>query len=155
MFSWPARILDPGLLANQKNWSMLAIASPPSVPRILVSRGRSLTSGWRGAGKSDAISLQCHSGGEPMPFMTRIPGVPDRDQIREGMAWYVGTGPDDKTCGDCALRGYYKDPVSYHGGCKKFRQLAGKHGPAVRTDYKACRYFEQQTNASRSFSGRS
>ena len=40
-------------------------------------------------------------------YMTRIPGVPDRlNDVKPGMAWYCGTGPRGKTCGDCEFRTY-------------------------------------------------
>jgi hypothetical protein len=33
-----------------------------------------------------------------MSFMTRIPGVSDRDDIKPGMASFEGSGPIGKTC---------------------------------------------------------
>ena len=40
-------------------------------------------------------------------YMTRMPGVPDRlNDVKPGMAWYCGTGPRGKTCGDCMFCTY-------------------------------------------------
>ena len=43
-----------------------------------------------------------------MSYMTRVPGYPDRDDIRPGMAHFEGTGPAGKTCESCAHRGYWR-----------------------------------------------
>jgi hypothetical protein len=67
-----------------------------------------------------------------------------------GQAHFAGTGPSNATCGQCAFLGYYRqrynqsgDPVisSRHGGCAKFYQLTGKHGPVVPRRATACRHF--------------
>lgn len=85
-----------------------------------------------------------------MSHMTKIPGVPDRDDVRPGMAHLPGTGPKGSTCGDCVFRGYYKQ--SYRNGVKKpmhvkgcemYKKLSGGiHGPPVQTWYRSCKYFE-------------
>jgi hypothetical protein len=91
-----------------------------------------------------------------MSHMTKLPGVPDRDDIRPGMAYFAGTGPQGKTCGDCAHHGYQREVISprpdgstawhhkYHGGCRRYKQLAGHDGPVVKKAYPACREFHQK-----------
>jgi hypothetical protein len=72
---------------------------------------------------------------------------------REGQAHFAGTGPFGATCSECAFLGYWKqirnasgDTVKSQrvGGCEKFRQLTGKHGPVVPPDTEACRYFQRR-----------
>ena len=89
-------------------------------------------------------------------YMTKLPGVPSSDQVKEGMAFFEGTGPDGKTCGDCKHRGYQRlrSPKwneefqnfvekSYRvTSCAMFKALAGEHGGSVDKDWKACKYFE-------------
>lgn len=41
--------------------------------------------------------------------LTTIPGLPDPAAVIDGMAFFAGTGPDGKTCGDCKHRGYYRE----------------------------------------------
>lgn len=41
-------------------------------------------------------------------YMTKLPGIPSSDQVKDGMAFFAGTGPEGKTCGDCKLRGYQR-----------------------------------------------
>ena len=102
-------------------------------------------------------------------YMTRIPGVPDRlNDVKPGMAWYCGTGPRGKTCGDCEFRTYPRDvqvPAAsnelqlgmrwvgrpgttwkavQHGGCLRFKQLSGRDGPAIKKSYPACREFKEK-----------
>lgn len=94
-----------------------------------------------------------------MSHMTKLPGVPDKDSVIPGMAFFPGTGPEDKTCGDCQHLGYYRESGRTrwdHGlqrevaktyrarGCAKFKALSGRHGPGVSADCKACKYFEQR-----------
>jgi hypothetical protein len=92
-----------------------------------------------------------------MSRMTRLPGVPDTDDIRPGMASYYGSGPWGKTCGDCAHRGYFKkgkdkinkkthlfeDRRVKHNGCHEYLRLTHKHGPKVSEDWAACKYFQE------------
>lgn len=92
-----------------------------------------------------------------MSCMTKIEGVADTDQALPGMAFFAGTGPEGKTCGNCKHRGVIrqsqkavyseqaKDFVhkSYRTTqCAMFKKLAGMHGSAVKKDYPACKYFE-------------
>jgi hypothetical protein len=64
-----------------------------------------------------------------------------------GMAHFAGSGPEGKTCGDCAHKGYIRERHNgkhyRHGGCAKFKVLTGSHGPAIEANLKACKYFEQ------------
>lgn len=88
--------------------------------------------------------------------LTHVPGVPARGDIVRGMAHFPGSGPAGKTCGDCQHRGYQRetktekwDPLLqrwvskwyHHGGCAMFKRLTGKHGPPIKSDNKACKYF--------------
>jgi hypothetical protein len=77
-----------------------------------------------------------------MSHMTKIPGVPDRSTALPGMAFFAGTGPQGKTCGDCLFRGYQNDN-KFHAGCHRYRQLTGRDGPVVKEFYPACRDFQQ------------
>jgi hypothetical protein len=75
--------------------------------------------------------------------MTKLPGVRDRDEIVVGMAYFPGTGPQDKTCGDCAHRNRWPG----HGDCAMYRKMAGRNGRTLTKIWKACRYFEELQNA--------
>lgn len=93
-----------------------------------------------------------------MSYMTRLPGVPDTDDIKPGMAFYTGTGPIGATCGTCHYRGYWrptKDKVNSRTNlieerqfktmaCKKFRELSGRHGLPVKEGWAACKYWERK-----------
>jgi hypothetical protein len=93
----------------------------------------------------------------PLP-MVEIPGVPTNDQVKPGMAFFAGTGPWDKRCGDCALRGYhYPGPERWSAeqntfvsrtyksqGCAMFKKMTGNRGPAVDEMWPSCKYFEQK-----------
>jgi hypothetical protein len=70
---------------------------------------------------------------------------------RAGQAHWAGTGPAGKTCGDCAHLGYQRQrrnasgdlvKSEHTGGCARFFQLTGDHGPAVPATAGACRHFE-------------
>jgi hypothetical protein len=88
-------------------------------------------------------------------IMTRLPGVPNREDVKPGMAHYAGSGPAGMTCGDCAYRSYWrpgKDKVNPRTrliettqkrtlGCREYRRLTGQHGPAVMKEWAACSYF--------------
>ncbi len=54
-----------------------------------------------------------------------------------GMAFWTGTGPEGKTCGDC---GYFHGTSK--GRCRKYRELAGRNGLRFRRSSAACKYFE-------------
>ena len=91
-----------------------------------------------------------------MTQMTRLPGVPDRADVRPGMAHYTGTGPLGSTCGTCRHRGYYrkgKDKFNERTqmieskqvrtmGCREFLRLTHRHGPPVHKDWAACKFWE-------------
>ena len=75
------------------------------------------------------------------------------NRSREGQAHFAGTGPFGATCGECIFLGYWKkirtaslDTVRSQrvGGCEKFHQLTGKHGPVVPPGTDACRYFQRR-----------
>jgi hypothetical protein len=92
--------------------------------------------------------------------LTKSPGEFGPEDIRPGMASFHGTGPLDKTCGDCVFRGYYRQVSTRKrdypgdnglrtvkvGGCEKFRQLTGRHGPVIQRDWHACKYFEKMSD---------
>lgn len=91
-----------------------------------------------------------------MNHLTKIPGVPDSDDVRPGMAHYTRTGPDGATCGSCIHRGYHRAGKNKFNertglieetqrrtlGCREFLRLSGRHGPVVDKDWRACKYFE-------------
>jgi hypothetical protein len=95
------------------------------------------------------------------PYLTR--GYSDvlEHQIRTthpGQAHFANTGPFGATCGECSLLGYYQqirnnagDTVKaiHRGGCKKFYELTGNHGPVVPADAAACRHFEHKEEENR------
>jgi len=78
--------------------------------------------------------------------MTHIDGQPSKADAPPGMAHFAGTGAADKTCGDCVFRGYYREKYDTrkHYGCQTFKRLTGNSGPAVKSWWRACRYFEQK-----------
>ena len=43
-----------------------------------------------------------------MSYLAKLPGMPDRDGIRPGMAFYEGSGPAGACCGNCQHRGYWR-----------------------------------------------
>jgi hypothetical protein len=92
-----------------------------------------------------------------MSYMTRIEGVADTDEALPGMAFFAGTGPAGKTCGDCKHRGLIRESQKaiyseklqdfYHKSyrttqCAMYRKLSGHHGSAVKGDYPGRKYFE-------------
>lgn len=83
--------------------------------------------------------------------LTQASGDYGPKDVRPGMASFVGSGPPGKTCGDCAHRGYHRVVVAQNNqstrtvktnSCAEFRRLTGKHGPVVKDDWPACKYFE-------------
>jgi hypothetical protein len=88
--------------------------------------------------------------------MTKLPGVPDSDDVKPGMAHFEGSGPDGATCEKCVHRGYFRESKSKFNartglieqnpvrtlGCKMFLKLTHENGPAVGKDWKACKFFE-------------
>jgi hypothetical protein len=94
-----------------------------------------------------------------MDYMTKLDGVPSKDDAIDGMAFFAGTGPYGKTCGDCKFRGYTrqsskgvynetKQEFVYRTyrttKCEMFRKLSGHHGSEVKEEYPVCKYFEQK-----------
>jgi hypothetical protein len=79
--------------------------------------------------------------------LTKVPGYPDRRQILAGMAYFPGTGPAGKTCGDCQHRGYRRKTERSTGtfyncyACSQFKRLTGNHGPTVKAWWPSCKYF--------------
>lgn len=92
-----------------------------------------------------------------MSIYTRLPGVPDRDDVKPGMASYAGTGPYGATCGTCRSRSYWraaKGKFNQQTGqieerrvrsqaCKMFLVLTHRHGPPVQKEWPACKYYEE------------
>jgi hypothetical protein len=91
--------------------------------------------------------------------MTRVKGIPDKRDLKPGMAHFPGTGPEGKTCGDCMHRGYkvqsqsaswdkktkqsiYRWYKTYK--CAMYRKLMQHNGPAVKSWYPACRHFQDK-----------
>lgn len=89
--------------------------------------------------------------------MVKIEGVPDREMVRPGMAFFAGTGPAGKTCGGCKHRGYSRESSrgkwsdtlqqmiyrSYHvQKCAMFKKTSGHHGADVDSDNPCCKFFE-------------
>jgi hypothetical protein len=80
-------------------------------------------------------------------FLTETPGA--QRITAPGMAHWSGTGPDGKRCKDCWFKGYHRRTENKHGtpktswsaGCEKFHKLTGQHGPNIRGDLRACKYF--------------
>jgi len=94
-----------------------------------------------------------------MSRMTRLEGVPDTDDAIPGMAFFAGTGPFGKTCGDCKHRGMVRESRtgkwneklqqivfrSYRTTqCVMYKKLSGHSGASVKKQYPACKYFEQK-----------
>jgi len=95
--------------------------------------------------------------------LTKLPDVPDKEDALPGMAYFAGTGPWGKTCGDCAHRGMWRRSSIEHyderlkefvaktyryGGCAMFKALTGKYGPAVADHNRSCKYFEPKLGTS-------
>jgi hypothetical protein len=79
--------------------------------------------------------------GYSTPNLTKIEGVPDRSAVRAGMAFFSGSGPAGKTCGDCKhLDGTGRKKRA--GRCLMFKKLAGRRGEEIDLRYSACKYFE-------------
>jgi hypothetical protein len=89
--------------------------------------------------------------------MVKIPGVPDTSDAKPGMAFFAGTGPQGKTCGDCAHLGYRRQSQVGHWSeklqqeiyrsyrvqkCAVFKSMTGRHGANIDVYYHACKYFE-------------
>lgn len=94
-----------------------------------------------------------------MDYMTKLEGVPSKDDAMPGMAYFAGTGPAGKTCAQCKHRGLVRESrkatfserlqdfvhKSYRTTqCAMFKRLCGDYGAAVKKTYPACKYFEQR-----------
>lgn len=92
--------------------------------------------------------------------MVKVDGVPDRESIRPGMAFFCGTGPFATKCGDYIHRGYKRESRngrwdetlkqmvhrSYNvSKCAIFNKMSGHHGADVDADNPSCKYFEQKS----------
>lgn len=80
-------------------------------------------------------------------YLTRLPGVPSRDQIVPGMAHFAGTGPRGKLCWDCKnfMRGRGREAAP----CAKHLQLTTQDRQKamklkVGSNTAACRHFEER-----------
>lgn len=91
--------------------------------------------------------------------MVKEAGVPDREDMRLGMAFFANTGPAGKTCGDCKCLGYMRESTRGHWSdarqqveyksyrvkkCSLFKKMAGHHGSVVDLKNPACKYFDQK-----------
>jgi hypothetical protein len=72
----------------------------------------------------------------------------------KGMAHFAGTGPNGRTCRECALWDYRSSTYSLGSGrltnerCMKFTTLSrGQKGQRVPEDAMACKYFELNPTA--------
>lgn len=89
--------------------------------------------------------------------MTKIEGVPSKDEVRDGMAYFAATGPFATTCGDCKHRGYYRQRAESFNpntgqweskryktqACAMHHKLSGRHGSVVKAEWASCKYFER------------
>jgi hypothetical protein len=85
-----------------------------------------------------------------MSHMTKVPGVPDKDDVHPGMAYFSNTGPFCETCGTCAHRGYRRkiyvngvERMRNTNGCALFNKMTGKHGGVVQPEWLACKFWEK------------
>jgi hypothetical protein len=74
-----------------------------------------------------------------MGIMTKLDGVPDREDAKPGMAFFANTGPFGATCGDCSHRRFKQGKGM---ACAMYHKLTGRHGAAVDRHWSACKYFE-------------
>jgi hypothetical protein len=69
----------------------------------------------------------------------------ERQALRSvaGMAYFAGTGPIAKTCGQCPF--WAGKPSSDAAICLKYkRMMDGRQGPPVPREMDACKYFEER-----------
>ena len=89
--------------------------------------------------------------------MVHIDGVPDRSDLKPGMAFFAGTGPEKTTCGGCKHRGYYRQSQNARWSehlqrdvhtqyrvqkCGMVKKMTGHHGQDVAASNPSCKYFE-------------
>jgi len=94
------------------------------------------------------------------PNLFAGPMAEEAKETAPGMAYFAGTGPFGKTCGDCINRGYrrLRSPKfdaklnewvekSYnYNGCAKFKELTGNNGPVIESLLHSCKYFEDKAS---------
>ena len=85
-----------------------------------------------------------------MSYLTRLPNVPDRDDIKPGMAFYEGSGPRHRGYWR-AGRTVFNEQTSMleekrvqHSGCTLFLKFTHRHGPEVKKEWKACKYHQRK-----------
>ena len=80
--------------------------------------------------------------------LTQIDGVPDRNNLIRGVAYFAGTGPASEVCRNCKNYGYVRESRFknyYHTtACHMFKKLTGKHGPRINKSTPACKYFDKR-----------
>ena len=96
-----------------------------------------------------------------MSYLTRLPSVPDRDDVNEGMAFFANTGPFGQACETCEHRGYWrgrKTRFNQHGrrasaksgfahrAVKCFIRLS-RHGTDLTSmkSWRSCKYHRRET----------
>lgn len=67
---------------------------------------------------------------------------PNHTNSSAGYAFFPGTGPSLRTCGECA----FAAKIGSHTHCRKWSDLkrSNKHGPAISQHSDACKYFSQK-----------
>lgn len=82
--------------------------------------------------------------------LTQIEGVPSRQGLIRGTAYFAGTGPASEKCGTCKHYGYYRKSrfgnTYQTQACWMFRKLTGKYGPRLNRETPSCKYFEKKDN---------
>lgn len=74
--------------------------------------------------------------------MTKLDGVPSKDQVKPGMAHFSGSGPINSICGQCSFFVQFKSEQE-RGRCQKYQKLTGSEGNLIRRGYAACKYFSR------------
>jgi hypothetical protein len=86
---------------------------------------------------------------DTLPFATNLyDGIRPQDTYK-GMAYFGGTGPRGKTCGQCRfwLR---KEAKKHAAACSKYSEMKqGEKGERFPDVARACKYFEQHDEAVR------
>ena len=84
-------------------------------------------------------------GSNYLDHLTTIEGVRSSSEVLPGMAFYAGTGPAGKTCGECAFA-FQPGKGGKAWRCAKYIKLAMREGKAIKLTYAACKYFEEKKN---------
>ena len=83
--------------------------------------------------------------------LTKIEGVPHKEEIIRGMAYFSGTGPSESNCRECEFYGYMrvskKEKLYRVAACLMFKKLTGKYGPRFDKMSAACKYFSPKKKA--------